>query len=308
MTLPAPVRAPETYDFTKPRRLTRERMRTMGAIHERVVRGFEGWLYTRVRGTIEMEFPQVDVLSFGDFAATLPTPCASYTFEILGTGGQQGVLEVGAGFASLLVDRFFGGGGDPVKMERSLTPIERLAVRLVVERLLGLLAESWHDYVPMEFALRGFESMPVMVRGMAKEEATLVSILAVVVDGHASEVRICIPLGVFGDFFSTRELRRATDMRGTDEERTVARTVVESSLRAAPVDVTARLPLFQAPIRELLALGVGSVLSTGLAITELLEVHVGDQNRFHALPGRIGPRLAVRLIDAPPSSLVHADL
>ncbi len=308
MTLPTPARAPEKYDFTKPRRLTRERMRTMGAIHERVIRGFEGWLYTRVRGKIEMEFPQVDVLSFGDFAASLPTPCAAYTFEILGTGSQNGIVEIGAGFASLLVDRFFGGVGDPVQMERSLTPIERLAVRLVVERLLSLLAESWHDYVPMEFALRGFESMPVMVRGMAKEDATLVSVLAVVVDGHASEVRICIPLGVFGDFFSTRELRRATDMRGTDEERVAARHVVESSLRAAPVDVTARLPLFQSPIRELLALGVGSVLTTGIAITELLEVHVGDQNRFHAVPGRIGPRLAVRLTDSPPSPLVHADL
>ncbi|MBI3791864.1 MAG: FliM/FliN family flagellar motor switch protein [Gemmatimonadetes bacterium] len=307
MTAPKASRPPEKYDFAKPRRLTRDRMRTIGAIHERVMRGFEAWLFSRVRGQIEIDFPQVDVVSFGEFTAQLPTPCAAYTFEVLETGGQQGVVEVGADFSTLLVDRFFGGAGEPQKIERALSPIERLAVRLVVERLLSLLADAWRDYVPFETALRSFESLPIMVRGLNKEEPVLVSILAIVVDGFASEVRIAIPLNVLGDFFTTRETRRVSEMAGTDEERVHARVITETAIRSTNVEVSARLPEFTAPIRSLLELTAGAVLPTGIPINTPLDVTVAGANRFHAVPGRIGPRLAIRLVDAPPSPLVHAD-
>jgi flagellar motor switch protein FliM len=307
MTAPKVTRPPEKYDFAKPRRLTRDRMRTIGAIHERVMRGFEGWLFGRVRGQIEIDFPQVDVMSFGEFTQALPTPCAAYAFEVMETGGQQGVVEVGADFSTILVDRFFGGAGEPQKIERALSPIERLAVRLVVERLLTLLADAWRDYVPMEFALRSFESLPIMVRGLHKEEPVLVSILAIVVDGFASEVHIAIPISVLGDFFTARDTRRVSEMAGTDAERVMARSLTENAIRSTHVDVAARLPDFNAPIKSLLELHVGAVLPTGIPVTTPLDVSVGDTKRYHAVPGRIGPRLAIRLIDAPPSPLVHAD-
>lgn len=309
MSAPAPkaARPPEKYDFAKPRRLTRDRMRTIGAIHERVMRGFEAWLFSRVRGQIEIDFPQVDVISFGEFTSQLPTPCAAYTFEVTDTGGQQGVVQVGAEFSTLLVDRFFGGAGEPVSISRALSPIERLAVRLVVERLLGMLADAWRDYVPLEFQLRSFESLPIMVRGLNKEEPVLVSILAIVVDGFASEVHIAIPLNVLGDFFTTRETRRVSEMAGTEEERLHARAITETAIRGTSVEVAARLPEFRAPIKSLLDLKVGGVLSTGIPVTTPLDVSVAGANRFHAVPGRIGPRLAIRLVDAAPSPLVHAD-
>ncbi len=308
MTAPQVTRPSEKYDFAKPRRLTRDRMRTIGAIHERVMRGFEAWLFGRVRGQIEIDFPQVDVISFGEFTSQLPTPCAAYAFEVIDTGGQQGVVEVGADFSTLLVDRFFGGMGEPQKIERALSPIERLAVRLVVEKLLSLLADAWRDYVPLEFALRSFESLPIMVRGLQKEEPVLVSILAIVVDGFASEVHIAIPISVLGEFFTARDTRRVSEMSGTDAERVVTRNLAESSIRSTHIEIAARLPDFNAPIKSLLELYVGAVLPTGIPVTTPLDVSVAEQNRFHAVPGRIGPRLAIRLIDAALSPIVNADL
>lgn len=307
MSAPMVAPAPETYDFTNPQRLTRDRMRTIGAIHDRVMRGFEAWLFSRVRGQISIDLSQVDIISFGEFTAALAMPCAAYGFEVLETGGQQGVVEVGSDFSTLLVDRFFGGGGDPQKIDRALTPIERLAVRLVVERLLTLLSDSWRAYVPMEFALRSFESLPIMVRGLQKDEPVLVSLLAITVDGNASEVRVALPLNALGEFFATRETRRVSEMAGTDAERVLARSVAENSIRSTLVEVAARLPDFNAPITSLLALRVGAVLPTGIPVTTPLDVSIGNANRFHAVPGRIGPRLAIRLIDASPSPLVHAD-
>ena len=77
---------PETemsvYDFRRPHRVSKERLRTLEAMYERLVKSLEGWLIGRVRGQIEMRLQSVEQFSFGEFTLSLPTPCATYIFDI----------------------------------------------------------------------------------------------------------------------------------------------------------------------------------------------------------------------------------
>jgi flagellar motor switch protein FliM len=40
----------QVYDFRRPHRVSKERLRTLEAMYERLVKGLEAWLITRVRG------------------------------------------------------------------------------------------------------------------------------------------------------------------------------------------------------------------------------------------------------------------
>src|SRR5690606_5232775 len=73
------------YDFRRPHRVSKERLRTLEAMYEQVVRSLEGWLVSRVRGQVELELESVEQFSFGEFTHRLPTPCASYLFDINGS-------------------------------------------------------------------------------------------------------------------------------------------------------------------------------------------------------------------------------
>ncbi len=252
-----------------------------------------------MRKQVELRLQSVEQFSFGEFTLSLPTPCASFGFDILNIEGQQGVIDVGHEFAYLLVDRFFGGGGQPASMHRALTPIERLAVRTVVERISVLLAETWQDYVELQLDITTFESFPDMVQGTGRSDPVLVANIEVAIGSETSMLLLCLPLAVLDKFFSSAEQQRVREMTGSEAERSATRRLTESALRATHADVAARLPAFQMQMRNLLNLPAGSILTTGLSTDTPLELHIGGQARFTASAGKLGSSMAVRLLDGP---------
>lgn len=286
----------QVYDFRRPHRISKEKLRTLEAMYERFAKSLEGWLLGRVRGGVQLQLQSVEQFSFGEFTLSLPTPCASYTFELQNTGGQQGVIDFGHEFAYFLVDRLFGGSGVPALPNRALTPIERMAVRMVADRVLTVLQEIWQDYIEMDLSLTGFESIPEILRIANREDPVLVANIEVAAAETRSLLLVCLPFAVLERFFAGGQERRAT-MLGTPQEQVTNRDMAEHSVRGTRIPIAARLPSFSMSMRELLALSAGSVLSTGVARNAELDVIVGAQPRFKASPGRIGPSLAIRLTE-----------
>jgi flagellar motor switch protein FliM len=289
----------QLYDFRRPHRVSKERLRTLEAMYERLVKSLEAWLLSRVRGQVELRLQSVEQFSFGEFTLSLPTPCAAFGFEILNTGGQKGVIDVGHEFAYFLVDRFFGGAGSAAVPARAMSPVERLVVRLMIERCTGLISEIWQDHVELDLELTSFESIPEMVQAASRDDPVLVASIEVSAGNSSSLLLICLPFSVLDKFFSSGEQQRVKAMTGSEAERALTREIAEVSLRQTQVDFAARLPAFEVPMRHLLGLPVGAVLTTGIPTDTQLDITIGGQSRFRAAAGRVGSKLAVRLIDAP---------
>ena len=288
----------QVYDFRRPSRVSKDKLRTIEAMYERLVKSLEGWLISRVRGQVEVRLQGIESLSFGEFVFSLSTPCASYLFDIADSGQQQGVVDIGQEFAFFLVDRLFGGGaGSYTAMERSLTPIERLAVRGVAERITALVQEIWSDHVPLALQLAGFESVPEILQPVNREDPVLVASFEVRAGEMSSLMLVCLPFAVLDKFFAGTVRRRVNAIAGTEREREASRELTESSLRATQVEVAARLPDFHLPLRAISSLQVGAILSTGIPRDAQIRVLVGDQPRYTATAGRVGQKLAVRVAE-----------
>jgi flagellar motor switch protein FliM len=295
----------QVYDFRRPHRVSKERLRTLEAMYERMVKSLEGWLIGRVRGQIEMRLQSVEQFGFGEFTLSLPTPCATYVFDVANTGGAQGAIDIGHEFAYFVVDRFFGGAGTATIPQRSLSPVERMTVRLVAERAAQLVEEVWADHIPLELTVAGFESSPEILQIANREDPVLVANVEVIAGQTSSLMLICLPFAVLEKFFSGSGTRRVGIAAGTEREREASRQRTESALRATPVAVSARLPRFEMSLRDLSQLQPGHVLPTGIPRDAELSVLVGGRARFRGSAGRVGKRLAVRLMDsiAPPSNV-----
>ncbi|MDF1505256.1 FliM/FliN family flagellar motor switch protein [Roseisolibacter sp. H3M3-2] len=285
------------YDFRRPHRVSKERLRTLEAMYERLCKSLEGWLVSRARGHVELRLQSVEQFSFGEFALSLPTPCATYVFDVKGSGGVQGVIDVGHEFAYFLIDRLFGGGGAPSIPGRALSPVERMAVRTVAERTASLLEEIWFDHVPLELSVTGFESSPEILQIANREDPVLVANIEAVAGQASSLLLICLPFSVLEKFFQSSGQRRIGGAAGSEREQREARQRTELALRATPVAVSARLPQFQMSLRDLSNLAPGQVLSTGIPRDAELSVLIGGRERSRGAAGRVGRRLAVRLLD-----------
>ncbi|HEX5580861.1 MAG TPA: FliM/FliN family flagellar motor switch protein, partial [Gemmatimonadaceae bacterium] len=298
---PAPVATAgpdvQVYDFRRPNRVSKEKLRTLEAMYERMVKSLEGWLISRVRGQVELKLVGIEPFSFGEFVFSLPMPCASYLFDIADSGGLQGVIDVGHEFAYFLVDRFFGGGGEVTTMDRALTPIERMAVRGLAERVVTQLNDIWADHVQLDMQLAGFESFPEILQAVNREDPVLVANIEVRAGEMTSLLLVCLPFAVLDKFFAGTTHRRINSIAGSERERVLSRELTEASLRATHVEIAARLPVFQLPLGALGALRVGSVLTTGIPRDAQIELYVSGQHRFTGAPGRVGPSLAVRVTE-----------
>jgi flagellar motor switch protein FliM len=286
------------YDFRRPHRISKDRLRTIEAMYERLAKSLEAWLLSRLRRQIELRLQSVEQYSFGEFTLSLSTPCASFGFDIKNFEGQKGVIDIGHELAFLVVDRFFGGDAQPISLQRGLTPIERMTVRVLIERVSSLLREIWQDHVPLDLELTSFESFPEMVQAGNREDPVLVANIEVAGEGLRSLLIICLPLGVLEKFFAEGDGRRVKQMTGSAAERQATRQITEASLRNVPVDVSARLPSFDVTLRELMSVGEGGVLATGISTDTPVQLMIGGRPRFVGLPGRIGQRVAFQVTDA----------
>jgi flagellar motor switch protein FliM len=298
----------QVYDFKRPARISKDRKRSLQAIYSLCGKSFEGWLTSRTRDSLHFDLLSVEEISFGEFMLALPSPCAAYVVDVTNHPGSHGVVDFGLEFAYYLVDRMLGGSGEIVQMDRPLSAIERMVVRIVAERLTQQMADAWRDYIPLDLVVNGFESIPEMLSVMNREDPVLVANMEVRVDDISSICLVCLPFGILERFFSGDSNRREVTVQGSPEERLADRTRVESSIREARLTVAARLPTFHVPIKELFDLQEGQVLQTGLAPDAPLELLVSDQRRFVGSVGRIGRQLALRVeepADPEPEMSIH---
>jgi flagellar motor switch protein FliM len=299
----------QVYDFRRPARISKDRMRSLKAMYGLLAKSLESWITGRMRDQLELELQSVEQLSFGEFQLALPSPCSSYILDIQGTG-RQGVIDFGHEFAYFIVDRLFGGTGQHTVPSRTLSAIERMAVRIVADRVAFHLAEAWKDYVRLALEVSGFESIPEMLQVANREDPVLVANLSVGMGDMHSLMMLCLPFAAVEKFFTGTSARRPAQPEGSESERARERTVLETTVRDAQVLVQARLPRFNVSFRDLLGLEPGSVLSTGLEPDSELEVIMAGQRRFRGLPGKIGRTLAVRVseaVDPEPDDLIHPE-
>jgi flagellar motor switch protein FliM len=299
---PPPARAAtqldvQVYDFRRPARVSKERLRTLEAMYERLVKNLEAWLIARVRGQLEVRLQSVEQFSFGEFTLSLPTPCSSFVFDV-GDTGQKGVIDIGPEFGFYVIDRVFGGTGLAAMPARSLTPIERMALRTVADRVVQLVEEIWQDHVPMEISVSGFESSPEILQVANREDPVLVANVEITAANQSSLMLICLPFSVLDKFFTSSGQQRIAGPTTSEADRAAALARSEAALRETPVPISVRLPQFELRLGDLLELSVGSILPTGVPKDVHLIVRTGDQERFVGQAGRVSGMLAVRIIDA----------
>jgi flagellar motor switch protein FliM len=209
--------------------------------------------------------------------------------------GGEGVIDLGTDFAFHLVDRLFGGPGDPLPLHRALTSIERTVVQGVAERSLTVLRDAWQDQLPMAPEVTGFESSPDMLQITSRVDNVLVANLEVHSGSFRGFLTICLPMGSLEPFLQEKAAARQPAGRG-DSDQAAARASLEASLLQAQLTLSARFPQFRLTAREVAGLQVGQVVQTGQPLDTLVEMHVNGRLRYLGALGQRRRRVGLRIV------------
>ena len=120
------------YDFKRPNRVSKEQLRAIKGIHDKLARNLASQISSIMRSIVEIKLHSVDQMTYGEFLMSLPSPTSFNVFSIKPLDGNC-VLEINPSIAFPMIDRLLGGNGDGFDSNRELTEIE-INLELISDR------------------------------------------------------------------------------------------------------------------------------------------------------------------------------
>jgi flagellar motor switch protein FliM len=264
-----------TYNFRRPDRISKDQLRSLHFLHDRFALNVSTSMSAFLRAMTEVSIVSVEQFAYSEFLMSLPDPTAFYSVNLSLFDGV-GALEINPSVAFTMVDRLLGGTGQTPGPNRALTLIEQNVVDSVVNLMLDNLTETWRPIVNMEFRIQARETRPQMLQVTGPTEIVILLVFDIRIAETRGMVNICIPAAAIeavGEAFE-QGWQRTRKQPTADEE-----AWLHANLGRVRLPVTALLET-KLPARDLIALKPGDVLSLGHAVTQPVDVHIGQIRRY----------------------------
>jgi flagellar motor switch protein FliM len=151
------------YNFRRPSRVSKEQVRTVGALHEQFARLAAASLSGMLRTIADLELESVEQAAYGEYVAAMGAPTCSFVFNMEPLKGGA-VLELHPAVGFVMIDRLLGGQGVNLPEVREFTEIERAVIERVGARLMIALQHAWQPVRAFAFRLLTLETNPQFIR------------------------------------------------------------------------------------------------------------------------------------------------
>jgi len=192
------------YDFKRPERFSRERMRDLAGIHERFARSASMTLSRLTRVPALVRVASTDQLAYEEFIRSLPSPTLLCELAMDPLPGPA-ILEIDPSLCFALVELLFGGPGRGPKPERELSDIELALMEGIVVRLLGELRAAWEPFLELSPRLAACESNPQLAQITPSREMVALVTLEAKVGEVEGLLNLCLPYPTLAPFLASRE-------------------------------------------------------------------------------------------------------
>ena len=93
-----------TYDFKRPHRFSKERVRALQRIHEQFARELSGMISAKLRTRVELNVASIEQLTFGEFIRSVPNPSVIILCSMQPLDGSI-LMQLSPDISFLLYDR-----------------------------------------------------------------------------------------------------------------------------------------------------------------------------------------------------------
>ena len=181
------------YDFKRPNRVSKEQLRTIKGIHDKMARNLASHISTAMRSIVEIQLQSVDQMTYGEFLMSLPSPTSFNVFSIKPLDGNA-ILELNPSIAFPMIDRLLGGKGESYDNERELTDIELNLLDTVLRIIMSKLKEAWGSILEMYPVVESRESSPNVIQIVAQNEIVIMVIMEFIIGNTKGMINIAYPV------------------------------------------------------------------------------------------------------------------
>ena len=263
------------YDFKRPDKFTRERIRTIACLHESLAKRFAALLSRETGADVNAHVACVDQMTFEEVVRSIPTPSSIATLRV---GRGEFVVEVDPPVSFATIDAATGGSRTDTDYHE-LTRVERGIMAHVFGLFASATNDSWKDKLDAEVTVEDIETTPALLRTAEPSSMVALVSLEVTVGEIEGVVNVCYPsetLDAHPSLFGSAAAANAKPPGPVD-------------LNDVPVDVVAAMT-FEKTVRDVTSIRVGTTWKLPYP-----ALYVGAKRASPCVVGKSGSVLAVKL-------------
>ena len=287
------------YDFKRPNRVSKEQLRAVKGIHDKMARNLASQVSAIMRSIVEIQLHSVDQMTYGEFLMSLPSPTSFNVFSIKPLDGNC-VIEINPSIAFPMIDRLLGGLGEAYEATRELTDIELNLLDAILRIVMQRLKEAWGPITDMYPTVETKESSPNVVQIVSQNEIVIMIVMEIIVGNSSGMINLCYPVIHLEPILS--RLANRDIMLGETSAKKSRNKELDTLISRAEVFNEAIIGRAELSVGELLELKKGDIVRLDRAADDKAIVMIDKKELFLAEIGLHRFRKSIKI-----ESLVRTD-
>jgi len=254
----------KVYDFSSPKKVTRENLKMLSGIYESYARIISSYLTAVLRLVCEVEVDQIDESIFYEYNNALSDSVLMCVVDFImpdtNKSFGQILVNVPKPLAFLIIDKLMGGDGDDYKYERDFTDIELSILDNTLKYVMNQMKDAWANTIPIGVEYNKIETNARFIQSVGYNDTVLLIMLETVIKNISDKITICIPTLVIDEIFKKSENGFRTRRKGSELENVKDKERIMNYLKASYLNVTGILGGTELSLHDVLNIQVGDVI------------------------------------------------
>ena len=292
------------YDFTTPRKFTKDRIKMLNGIFENYTRVISSRLNAQLRTNCEITVESIEEQKFYEFNNALMEgdvlALVDVTIQSRETGGQDIQAEdpvmvyLSTSTALSMMDRMMGSEDETerdVPMGYAYTDLELQLYEHLLRDIVGLMGSSWENYVPISFEYNRTQVNPTLVQLLNLDETVVLVDMKLTFGGGEGRMSVVLPgdvlMSVFGEVNRESMGKKITSEDNSEE--------IFDRLRDSSLEIIAELGETRLSLSDIYHLNVGDVVDLGRSKDSPVFLEIGGYQWFTGRMGTHKKNMAIKI-------------
>ena len=267
------------YDFKRPNRVSKEQLRSLRAIHDKMARNLASDISALMRSIVEVQLHSVDQMTYGEFLMSLPSPTSFNVFSLKPLDGR-GVIEINPSIVFPMLDRLLGGDGSTYEVNREFTDIELGLLEQILKAITQNMKEGWAPIMELFPVVEAKESSPNVVQIVAQNEIVVMIVMEIVIGHISGMMNICYPVISIESLLP--KLANRDLMLSSTTGKKSRNTELRALIRGAKIELEAVLGYAYMSMQEVMDLEIGDIIKLDRPADDTVVVKVDGREKFIA--------------------------
>ena len=293
----APEKKYQKYDFSSPRKFTKDRIKMLNGIYDNYSRVIGSRLNARLRANCEITVESIEEQRYFEFSNALMEGDVLALVQVHIKEKEDDTpvaIYLSTSTALSMMDRMLGGEGavdDELQDDYSYTDLELKLYEDLAGDTVKVMDRSWENYVPIHFNYSRTEVNPTLNQVIGLDETVVIVDLKLQFPNMAGRMSVCLPGEVLTNVFA--EISRESPLRRTAAED--KSDEIFDKLRDSKLEIIAELASAQLSLSDIYHLNVGDVIDLGQPKESPIYLEIGGYHWFTGKMGTHKKNMAVKI-------------